>query len=132
MQLPCSHVLFGLGCNLDNLAYEVSGACVVINSTELHVPNAALHVDGWYSGGYVTWVNTDTNVTERRFILLHVGQDLQLDSALIGIASGATVKIYPGCDRTLQTCHDKFSNNLNYGGVPWVPLNNPFGTNPVY
>jgi hypothetical protein len=36
------------------------------------------------------------------------------------------VKIYPGCDRTKETCNDKFSNILNYGGFAWIPAKSPF------
>lgn len=37
------------------------------------------------------------------------------------IQPGDTGYIYPGCDKQLQTCRDKFNNILNFRGEPHVP-----------
>lgn len=36
-----------------------------------------------------------------------------------------TVVIYEGCDRTIQTCRNRFYNDDNYGGFTLLPLENP-------
>jgi hypothetical protein len=43
-----------------------------------------------------------------------------------GLAVGAAVDMYAGCDRTLNTWHNRFSNAANFGGFPWIPQKNPF------
>ena len=35
-------------------------------------------------------------------------------------------QVYPGCDHTIETCRSKFNNVRNFGGFPWIPVNNPF------
>jgi uncharacterized phage protein (TIGR02218 family) len=37
------------------------------------------------------------------------------------IKVGDTGRVYPGCNRQLSTCHDKFDNVLNYRGEPFAP-----------
>ena len=47
---------------------------------------------------------------------------LLLGSALyFPLAIGDTFTLYPGCDKILQTCTNKFSNQIHYGGFPFVP-----------
>lgn len=36
-------------------------------------------------------------------------------------AVGDAVTLYPGCDHQMATCSGKFSNLVNFGGVPFVP-----------
>ena len=38
---------------------------------------------------------------------------------------GTPVKLWPGCDGRWDTCRVKFSNGLNFGGHPLMPIGNP-------
>lgn len=42
------------------------------------------------------------------------------------IAEGTKLKAYAGCDKTNRTCSKKFGNILNFGGFPFIPIDNPF------
>ena len=35
---------------------------------------------------------------------------------------GDTFNAYPGCDKQQATCTNKFSNKVNFGGQPYIPL----------
>lgn len=35
-------------------------------------------------------------------------------------ASGDSIRLTAGCDKTIQTCGQTYSNQLNFGGFPWV------------
>lgn len=37
------------------------------------------------------------------------------------IAEGDTYTLYPGCDKTLKMCRDRYGNGLNFRGFPHVP-----------
>lgn len=39
------------------------------------------------------------------------------------VSPGDTGEIYPGCDKLIKTCRDKFNNVLNFRGEPTVPDN---------
>jgi hypothetical protein len=47
-------------------------------------------------------------------------------SAINGLKAGDIVEVYAGCARDLDTCLNKFNNTINFGGFPYIPLNNPF------
>lgn len=51
-----------------------------------------------------------------------------LSAPLKAIQAGDTGYIYPGCDKQLQTCRDKFNNVLNFRGEPHMP-NGTLGLN---
>ena len=133
-QVSCPYALYGNGCNVNNLAFEVSGPCTLLSGVQISVPaiGSAGKPDGWFVGGYATWVSDTTGIVERRSIIAHVGSTVTFDTTAVGLSSTDTVKLYPGCDRTLATCVSKFNNVINYGGLPWVPTKNPFGSNPVF
>ena len=40
-------------------------------------------------------------------------------------AAGDNVEVWPGCDRALDTCINKFGNHVNFGGFPYIPPRNP-------
>jgi hypothetical protein len=35
------------------------------------------------------------------------------------------VTIYPGCDKTPAMCHERFLNQRNFLGFPWIPDKDP-------
>lgn len=130
-QKQCPFALYGPDCKIDPAAYRVTGAVVTITGLTVSVLAAAAQPDGYYEGGYLEWLLAP-GVYERRFIFEHTGSALVLDVQPLGLSVGEEVRIYPGCDHSLSTCNSKFGNALNYGGMPYIPLKNPFGSDPVY
>jgi hypothetical protein len=57
---------------------------------------------------------------------------ITLFSFPVGLASGAEVRAYAGCNRTLDECKTRFDNVANFGGMPFIPTKNPFGSDPLY
>ena len=51
---------------------------------------------------------------------------IELQFAFEDITTGETMSIFAGCDRTFETCKDKFSNGINFGGCPYIPTENVF------
>jgi uncharacterized phage protein (TIGR02218 family) len=85
--------------------------------------DGAATADGWFNGGLLTWatganagraieVKSWTASTGRIELFMAVGYT---------IAIGDTFAIYPGCDKRLDTCADRFSNVINFRGEPYVP-----------
>jgi uncharacterized phage protein (TIGR02218 family) len=130
-QKQCPFALYGADCGLDPAAFRVTGAVAAISALTLTVLAASAQPDGFYEGGYIEW-ELAPGVFERRFIFEHTGSALVLDVQPIGLSVGETVRFYPGCDHSVGTCNSKFGNALNYGGMPYIPLKNPFGSDPVY
>lgn len=85
-------------------------------------------VNDWFNQGGLTFEEGDNqNVTrEIRDWDQGTGQiDLFLPMPFLPVV-GQRIRLYPGCDKRLVTCRDRFANVLNFRGYPHVP--GPDGT----
>lgn len=122
----CSHVLYGTACGLNKADFGHATTVVEQDGANLFVATVGSGVS--YAGGFVEW-DTGTHL-ERRFVQSQ-GDSLRLSVPFQGIAEDDAVTIYPGCDHTTANCQ-AYENIDNYGGFPFVPTKNPFGSDPVY
>lgn len=138
-QRSCPHVLYGRGCLLNKEDFKTDGKLTAISADgiTLTVPEVASFPNGWFTAGMV-----EAPDGTLRFVTNHSGATLTLIRAVDSLSEafanagyglnygafygGVAVKIYPGCDRSKETCSGKFENLNNYGGFPFIPLKNPF------
>jgi len=137
-QRMCRHALYSEQCGVNKTAYAVAGTVSAINAsrTVVTIPEAAGYADGYFMGGFLALEDGTM-----RFISSHAGSSITLGNPApvladfvgltgygrgYGVGYGAALTIYPGCARNRGTCSAKFSNILNFGGWPWMPLRNPF------
>jgi len=130
-QRQCPHVLYGPACRVNQAAFKVTGTVAVLNGSSVQINAAGGYDDGHFAGGFIEW-NSSAGVSDNRLITDHTSVTLVMAAPIIGLAVGDTVNLYPGCDHTLNTCNTKFSNHLNYGGCPYIPLKNPFNLQTLY
>lgn len=131
-QVPCGVPLYsaGLGmCNVDQDAFRVEATLSAIEGVTVRSAAFAAKPDGWYAGGFLRWETLHD--VEHRFIVSHAGDAVVLLTPAI-LPIGAIVSTFPGCDHTLQTCHEKFENAPNYGGQHTIPTKGAFGPDPVF
>ena len=119
-QRQCPHVLYGGACGVEKADFSVSATLSGVSGLTLTSASFALG-DGYLAGGYLAFGN------EKRFITNHVGSVITINFSL-AVAVGNIVTVYAGCDHSLPTCDGKFSNSENYGGMPYIPIQNPFST----
>lgn len=85
---------------------------------------------GYFTGGVLcpNSVYSADNVGNR-FISSHnktaTGSQLRV-SVPYSLNVGDEISVLAGCDRTWQTCYGKFNNIVNFGGFPFLPLEDPF------
>lgn len=128
----CPHVIYDNGCKLNPADWGVAGVVTVLTPTVLNVDTVSDHPAGWFDGGYIEW-EFFPGVLERRGLVGHVGSNgLKILGLTDGLALAQEVTLYPGDDRTAQTCNDKFSNIDNYGGIRHLPGKSPFDGNPIF
>ena len=127
----CTHALYSGQCraNREQFAMRTTATTIINNTVRIADTVQA----GFYAGGYVTWRNSATGVVERRPIT----ENTETTITIVGFPSGLLVNtveitMYAGCDHTMNTCKDKFNNLVNYGGQPFIPLNNPFNGSTIY
>lgn len=126
-QRTCGHVLYGRGCNLDKNSFAVAAVASAINGADVTVAQAALQADGWYTGGMI-----EAPDGTLRFIMNHVGTTLTLIRPIDSLSLSTlpvNIRIFPGCDRTRETCVGRFNNLFNNGAFPFIPVRNPFTGN---
>lgn len=93
----------------------------------------ARDVDGWFDGGAMEFEDGENNgkIIEIRDWVQSTRQINMFLSTAFAIAVGAKVRLYPGCDKRLTTCINKFvmpgstnfanGNVKNFRGEPHVP-----------
>ena len=129
-QSQCPYTLYANGCRAPLNSFLLSTTLSSSSGNIISSPNFAMRPDGYYSGGFI--VITLNNNNYRRFILNHVQNNITLDFPIPATSAGQAIQVYPGCDHTVDTCRDKFSNLDNYGGEPYIPEKNPFDGTPVF
>lgn len=80
--------------------------------------------DDVFNFGKLTWTTgANTGLTQEVKDFTAAGPDLvELFLPMpFDIEAGDTYSVHQGCDRTLGTCRDKFSNLGNHGGFPFMP-----------
>ena len=61
-------------------------------------------------------------------ILRVEGNLLTLSGDLNKLPINTDLSILPGCNHDMTDCKGVHNNLPNYGGQPWIPLENPFGS----
>ena len=129
-QTTCPHVLYGSVCRANRNNFRLTTDVESFTATTLSATAIDAQPDGYYTGGFIQW-SVGSNVN-KRFIIGHTGDTITLNLGLTGLDVGTTVEIFPGCDHRLTTCVNKFNNELNYGGFPYIPIKNPFSGTPIF
>lgn len=125
-QPKCNYFIYddlvdGSGCGVDQTGFKLSTTVDTITSDGLTITNSdfALEADGFYKYGWIEFQN------ERRMITSHVGSTIEIRYRIFDLEAGSSIDAYPGCDGAVETCRDKFSNVDQFGGFPYIPVDNP-------
>jgi uncharacterized phage protein (TIGR02218 family) len=118
----CNHVLFDTQCGILKSNFLHTDAVTAVSGNTITVNGLlAAKGAGWALGGFVNYADTDF-----RLVIGQSGDTLTFLLPFEAEVLGQTVKVQAGCDHTIGVCDSKFSNELNYGGFPFVPTLNPF------
>jgi uncharacterized phage protein (TIGR02218 family) len=120
-EYSCRHLVYSSQCGANIETFTASGVVSNVSNTTLTVPAASSQANGYYSGGIIR-----SQEGGQRYILSHTGSTLVINRPWPTLDIGSGVFITAGCDRTKATCISKFSNGINFGGFPWIPIKNPF------
>ena len=130
-QMPCRLLFAGTRC-----AYTIAAATLKDEKTAQTVDSGAatyvvdaarIEADDYWNYGHITFADDTTTVALRgvsRMVKDFVAADDKIYPVVAFPAvpvAGDTYKIERGCDLTLNSCQNKFSNDLNYGGIHTLP-----------
>jgi hypothetical protein len=119
----CPYTCYDSACGLVLANYTTTGTITTVTSAQDFNTDAS-QADGYYEQGGVEFtsgalsgvsapVNTSYNANGQIILLI------PMDAAP---AVGDTFKIYPSCDKTPDTCRDKFNNLSHNRATPYIPL----------
>lgn len=127
-QPTCRADLGDSKCKVDLDALTVNGVVSSVTDRTTFAASglAGTQSDDFYKHGLLTWtgptggdnvdlareVDSYIDSTGTFTLILPMGFDIQV---------GDTFSVYPGCDKTLATCRDKFDNVINFRGEPFIP-----------
>lgn len=131
-QYMCPHVLYGATCKANRAARTFtilplshSGGTIKLPAGSL--PDALLSK---FANGVIEWTTAAGNVEIRTVLEVELdGADYNVhmsgpDTGLVNQA----VRISFGCNHQMDDCLEIHENIHNFGGMPWIPINNPIGT----
>lgn len=124
-QASCRWVFGGPGCTINVNAYAQT-ANVASGSGALQLNlTGPTQVSNYFNDGtlvFTSGINDGINCSVRTFTAGSPAIVLLYTALINAPSTGDTCTLYPGCDRTLATCKQKFNNQINFKGTPWVPV----------
>lgn len=109
-------------CGVSLAAFTETGTVTAVASRTQFTDSALAQAAGYFRRGTITFATGDNAGIEFNVAEHATGGVLTLDrDAPAAIAVGDTFEVIAGCDRTLATCRDTFSNVVNFRGFPYVP-----------
>ncbi|MDC4819013.1 DUF2163 domain-containing protein [Acinetobacter baumannii] len=117
----CLNTLFDTACGLHSSDFAVN-TIIGANSTPNRILCEINQPQGWFTQGVVEFLE-GVNVGVKRTVRLHETGALLLTLPLLEMPRiGEAIRIYPGCDKRLETCENRFNNRQRFRGAPFVPV----------
>jgi uncharacterized phage protein (TIGR02218 family) len=119
-QPSCNNTLYDAGCGVSRVSRQVFGT-VLANSSKLLINHNLQNPVGYFNQGvieFITGVNAGVISTIQKHLAGTLGLSIPLKSTP---SAGDTFYVYPGCDRTLDTCKNTYNNVIRFRGQPWIP-----------
>lgn len=120
-QPSCSNTLFDNACGLNraNYAFETT---IATGSTASRILCDINQPQGWFTQGVIEFLEGG-NKGLKRTIRLHELDVLLLTLPLLEDPQvGQRINVYPGCDKRLETCQNRFNNFSRFRGAPFIPI----------
>ena len=109
-------------CTVDIEALKDTLTVTIATSRQRFDCSGLVAANGYFNDGLVVWQtgnNAGLAFEVAEYLLSGSYVRLKL-STPFAIQVGDTAFIYPGCDKQLATCRDKFNNILNFVGEPFL------------
>lgn len=120
-QPSCSNTLFDSACGLNRQNYAAE-SLIESGSTSARIICNVTQPQGWFTQGVVEFLEGG-NAGIKRTVRLHETGVLLLTLPLLEDPKlGQRIKVYPGCDKRLETCTNRFSNKDKFRGAPFIPV----------
>lgn len=118
-QPSCTHTLFNSDCGLNKADYVESGTVSAVATNQITTTLSS--ASGYYDLGVVVFTS-GALANQSKTVKTWDGTKLTFLNLIAQLpAIGDEFVIYPGCNKTIETCRDKFDNLENFKGFPFIP-----------
>lgn len=125
-QLGCPHVLYGPQCRASKAAATISRGVAAFTSATVVLGAPIVANREAFVGGTIEWIGNGGKREIRTIIRVSAdGLTLTIRGNTPGMAVGKAVDVVLGCPHNMTGCIDLHNNIANYGGQPFIPLDNP-------
>lgn len=136
-QYMCSHVLYGSACGANRVDHTTA---TTILSSDLRTVTVSGHVSDQHKGGLLSWQPLGLPVERRTVLQISRQTDaggapfsvLTLAGSPRNIQDNMAGELAKGCRHTIADCRTVFANAPNFGGMPYIPVENPHGSTKIY
>lgn len=126
--LMCAHAVYDANCTLNKASFTDTGtASGTLTTLQVQTTAAAIiaRAADYYNLGVLRFTSGALSGQRQAVKAFSVSGGvatftMQLPFTAAPVAADA-FSVYPGCDRTLNTCVDKFNNRANFRGFTHVP-----------
>lgn len=123
-QSPCTNTLYDNACALNRATFAVNSA-VAAGSSQTSINAVLAAPTGYFDRGSVVFTSGDNNGVSRGIKTYTNGSPSSfslIPPLPFAVAIADTFTVYPGCDKTMTTCQQKFDNLENFRGYPFIPV----------
>jgi uncharacterized phage protein (TIGR02218 family) len=122
IQANCPWGFADSNCGLSMATYTTTFSAATGSTEWLLIPTVAFgEAAGYFTQGVIKCL-TGANSGLSQAVKLHASGNLQVVYPWIfPLSVGDTFSVIAGCDKSLTTCGQKFSNQVRFGGMPLVP-----------
>lgn len=110
---------------LQNSTYRVATQVTTAQEREVEIPLLPNYADGWFAHGTLKWetgASLTGDIPIRSDVIRQGRRYLGLWESLTSLpAVNAPMTLTAGCDKRTDTCRRKFSNIMNFQGMPHMP-----------
>jgi hypothetical protein len=118
----CPALLGDTECGVSLASFTHTGTIDSVDSTGLEITDAErAEAAGYFDYGLITMTSGASNGYSMEVKSNTVGVIVLQQPLPFGVAAGDTYSIRAGCDKTRETCRDKFNNVVNFRGFPDLP-----------
>lgn len=100
-----------------------TGSVTGVTNKRTFADSSRTEADDVFNFGLLTWTSGNNNglSMEVKGYVQSTGTFTLTQPMPSTIQAGDTYQVYPGCDKRLTTCINKFNNVINFRGEPYVP-----------
>ena len=133
-QQPCNHVLYDDRCTVSENSFRFQAIPAAISSDGTQFtftgigssPPLTSAPSGFQGNFYIGGMIRDFLGVDHRLIVGQSGDVITVQYAFEESLAGQQLDVFAGCDHQIGTCAQKFSNEINHGGHPYLPDRNVF------